>query len=89
MKDRETKRAKKKSRGGRRTSHIVSDQMTLMPLDCRAMWVGEGVYGGRREQQWRMGESADRKGWEEGKGPSCQACDAHSHMSYLHAAMLC
>lgn len=83
------KKSKKKRRGGRRKSHSVSDQMTLMPLDCRAMWVGVGVYGGRREQRWRKGESADRKRWEEGKGPSCHARDVHGHMSCLKAAMLC
>lgn len=55
-----------RERGKERESQSVSDQMTLMALDCGA-GQGWGVCGGRWEQrQWREVESADRKRWEEG-----------------------
>ena len=38
----ETEKKRKGEGGGERESQSVSDQMTLMPLDCRAIWAGGG-----------------------------------------------
>lgn len=40
--DRQADREKERERGMERESQSVSDQMTLMPLDCRAIWTGGG-----------------------------------------------
>lgn len=50
VKDRAIERKKERERGGgERESQSVSDQMTLMPLDCRAIRIGGG--GVRRWSQ--------------------------------------
>lgn len=46
VKGRETE-GRREERGKESELLCVSDQMTLMPLDCRAMWVGVGRCGGK------------------------------------------
>lgn len=55
---------KERERGKEGESQSVSDQMTLMPLDCRVKG-GGSVW----DQRWREVESADRKSGRRGIDP--------------------